>query len=63
MNEGEKIARREAARQAAEDRAKSFKQGGGGETIKAKAKKLDVLREKSSSDRDDGKPAMRWTVG
>lgn len=44
---------------AAEERAKNFKQGGGGEKLKAKAKALEEAERKNSGG---GPNALKWTV-
>eukprot|EP01040_Poterioochromonas_malhamensis_P000757 gene759-807_t len=56
----EKERRREAQAKAAEDRAKNFKQGGGGENLKAKQKALEDAQKKNA---EKGGQDLRWTVG
>ena len=46
---------------AAAERSKSFKQGGGGERLKAKAKALADAEEKQNEHGGTGS-ALRWTV-
>eukprot|EP00607_Mallomonas_marina_P008995 CAMPEP_0182417710 /NCGR_PEP_ID=MMETSP1167-20130531/2142_1 /TAXON_ID=2988 /ORGANISM="Mallomonas Sp, Strain CCMP3275" /LENGTH=47 /DNA_ID= /DNA_START= /DNA_END= /DNA_ORIENTATION= len=45
--------------QAAETRSKNFSQGGGGEALKAKAKKLEDA-QKANKEFGDTAPAMKW---
>ena len=61
LTEEQKSERREAARIAAEQRAKDFKQGGGGESLKAKAKRQEEIREKNAGTSNNN--GMRWQVG
>lgn len=46
--------------EAAEKRAKDFKQGGGGEHLKAKAKKLEEAEKKNKEL--GGENALKWNV-
>lgn len=59
LTEEEKEERRLKALAAAEERSKSFKQGGGGEKLKAKAKALEEA-EKRNRELGGPSPHMRW---
>jgi len=59
LTEEEKEERRLKALAAAEERSKSFKQGGGGEKLKAKAKALEEA-EKRNKELGGSSPHMRW---
>ena len=60
MSDGQRQEQREAMVQAAEARAKTFKQGGGGERLKAKSKKREAA-EQEARMRGGGENQMRWT--
>ena len=47
LTEAEKQSRREIMAAAAEERSNTFKQGGGGESLKAKSKKLEEAERKN----------------
>ena len=62
MTDEEREERRRAAAEAADSRSKDFKQGGGGDALKAKAKRQEQARVESAS-RGSNHPGMNWSVG
>eukprot|EP01031_Cornospumella_fuschlensis_P035929 gene35929-43577_t len=52
--------RRRIQAEAAEKRAKSFQQGGGGEKLKAKSKALEEAEKRNREL--GGEPALKWNV-
>lgn len=54
LTEAEKQELREKQLRAAEERQKDFKQGGGGDTLKAKAKKLEEAQKKNAEKGSGG---------
>lgn len=60
MNEGDREEKRKLQAEAAERRAKSFAQGGGGERLKAKAKALEEAEKRNAGK---GEHTLKWTSG
>ncbi len=60
LTEELRAARREERAAAAEARAKTFKQGGGGEKLKAKAKALEEAEKNNKAN--SGGVGLKWTV-